>query len=290
MFYLADFLRIQAQKAASQIALRDCSEEVREFLQQNQVVRISKDCAVLNCFSCVQLCNPMNCSPPGSSVLRIFQARMLEWAAIPFSRGSSQARDQTHISYVSCIDRRALYHQCHLGSPIKRLLLIKENQTFQVNVFQWFSVYGEMQESGLTEVIPLICILMVQAQYPAFLHPESPAHGWGCWLSGCNILCLLMWLATFLIHNSSFCTAPSHEKKPFRMGWKDSSGPQNRPCQLRSENQICDILGKEQRLLLILHLNSSVKYAPPFFFQPNGITNTISFLAEIILRIFSLSF
>ena len=35
MFYLADFLRIQAQKAASQIALRDCSEEVREFLQQN---------------------------------------------------------------------------------------------------------------------------------------------------------------------------------------------------------------------------------------------------------------
>ena len=44
MFYLADFLRIQAQKAASQIALRDFSEEVREFLQQNQVVRTSKDC------------------------------------------------------------------------------------------------------------------------------------------------------------------------------------------------------------------------------------------------------
>ena len=44
MFYLADFLKIQAQKAASQIALRDFSEEVREFLQQNQVVRTSKDC------------------------------------------------------------------------------------------------------------------------------------------------------------------------------------------------------------------------------------------------------
>ena len=42
MFYLADFLKIQAQKAASQIALRDFSEEVREFLQQNQVVRTSE--------------------------------------------------------------------------------------------------------------------------------------------------------------------------------------------------------------------------------------------------------
>ena len=44
MFNLADFLTIKAQKAASQIALRDFSEEVREFLQQNQVVRTSKDC------------------------------------------------------------------------------------------------------------------------------------------------------------------------------------------------------------------------------------------------------
>ena len=38
----------------------------------------------------------MNCSPPGSSVHRISQTRILEWVAIPFSRGSSQTRDQTH--------------------------------------------------------------------------------------------------------------------------------------------------------------------------------------------------
>ena len=45
------------------------------------------------------------------------QARMLEWVAMPFSRGSSPPRDRTHISWVSCIGRRILYHQCHLGSP-----------------------------------------------------------------------------------------------------------------------------------------------------------------------------
>ena len=39
------------------------------------------------------LCDPMDCSPPGSSVLGILQARILEWVAIPFSRGSSQPRD-----------------------------------------------------------------------------------------------------------------------------------------------------------------------------------------------------
>ena len=45
-------------------------------------------------------CNPLDCSPPGSSVYAITQARILEWVAFPFSRRSSQPRDQT---CVSCI-------------------------------------------------------------------------------------------------------------------------------------------------------------------------------------------
>ena len=47
-----------------------------------------------------QLCpvEPMDCSPPGSSVYGIFQARVLEWVAISFSRGSSQPRDRTRVS------------------------------------------------------------------------------------------------------------------------------------------------------------------------------------------------
>ena len=42
---------------------------------------------------CLTLCDPMDCSPPGSSVHGIFQARILEWVAISFSRGFSQPRD-----------------------------------------------------------------------------------------------------------------------------------------------------------------------------------------------------
>ena len=75
-------------------------------------------CAVLSCFSRVRLCDSMDCGLPGFSVHGILQARILEWVTISYSRGSSQPRDQTHISYVSCFGRRVLYHQRHLRSPI----------------------------------------------------------------------------------------------------------------------------------------------------------------------------
>ena len=64
---------------------------------------------------CLTLCDPMDRSPPGSSVHRILQARILEWTSMPSSRGSSRPRDQTHIFYASCIGRQVLY-ECHLGS------------------------------------------------------------------------------------------------------------------------------------------------------------------------------
>ena len=56
--------------------------------------------------SCLTLCEPMDCSPPGSSVHGILQAGILEWVAMPSSKGSSQPRARTHISYVSCTGRQ----------------------------------------------------------------------------------------------------------------------------------------------------------------------------------------
>ena len=50
--------------------------------------------------SCLTLCDPMGCSLPGSSVHGIFQAIVLEWIAISFSRGSSQPRDWTRVSRI----------------------------------------------------------------------------------------------------------------------------------------------------------------------------------------------
>ena len=52
----------------------------------------------------------MDCSPLGSSGHEIFQARILEWFVISYPRGSSQPRDQTYMSCVSCIGRQILYH------------------------------------------------------------------------------------------------------------------------------------------------------------------------------------
>ena len=56
-------------------------------------------------------------SPPGTSILGISQARILVWVALSSSRGSSQPRDWTHISWVSCIGRQLFLPLCHLGIP-----------------------------------------------------------------------------------------------------------------------------------------------------------------------------
>ena len=54
----------------------------------------------MNSKSSLTLCFPMDCSPPGSSVHGFFQTRILEWVAVSYYRGSSQLRDQIHVSYV----------------------------------------------------------------------------------------------------------------------------------------------------------------------------------------------
>ena len=64
--------------------------------------------------SCLILCNPMDCRPLGSSVHGILQTRILACVAIPFSMGSSQPRDQTH---VSCIADRFFYSLSLLLGP-----------------------------------------------------------------------------------------------------------------------------------------------------------------------------
>ena len=75
-------------------------------------------CCVLSHFGCVQLCNPMDCGPPGSSAHGMLQARILEWVATPSSRGSSRPRDQTHISYHPLQWQVGSFHSGHLGGPV----------------------------------------------------------------------------------------------------------------------------------------------------------------------------
>ena len=63
--------------------------------------------------SCLILCDFMDCSLLASFVYGILQARILEWVAFPFSRGSSRPTDQTQISHIA----HSLYHLSHQGSP-----------------------------------------------------------------------------------------------------------------------------------------------------------------------------
>ena len=76
---------------------------------------------VIYSLSYVQLCDSMDCSLPGSSVCGISQARILEWVAISFSRGSSQPRDRT---CMSCTSRQILYHWATREVPFNKHQLL----------------------------------------------------------------------------------------------------------------------------------------------------------------------
>ena len=94
-----------------------------------------------NCFlcevaqSCPTLCNPMDCCLPGFSVHGIFQARVLEWVAISFSRGSSRPRDRTSVSHT--VGRRfTLWATSSLWGTSKKVLLLTACFFLAFKIFQ----------------------------------------------------------------------------------------------------------------------------------------------------------
>ena len=116
---------------------------------------------------------------PGSSVCEIFQARILEWAAISSSRGSFWLRDQTHISCVSCIGRWILYHCAtyifpQWGATASSLQPWDPNVREDYNIWihvQWFGIqivdlWFEDSQSNCTpnfsKVLEDVLILMVK--------------------------------------------------------------------------------------------------------------------------------
>ena len=78
---------------------------------------------------CSILCHSMDSSPTGSSVHELFQERILEWVAMPFSKGSSPPRDRIHVSYphLLCLLhwQPGSVHQHHLGNPVLMAFLFK---------------------------------------------------------------------------------------------------------------------------------------------------------------------
>ena len=82
--------------------------------------------------SCPVLCDPMDCSPPGSSVHGLLQARIPEWAAMPSSRGSSQPRDQTQVSCTG----KWIFTTEPPGSPVAATV-IRNYRMLILNMFPW---------------------------------------------------------------------------------------------------------------------------------------------------------
>ena len=113
--------------------------------------------------SCPTLCSSMDCSPLGSSVHGTFQARILEWEAIPFSRGSSPSRDWT---WVSCIAGRffTIWAMLRLLERKKKKAGKQANKQTLGGFFQWhkFNAFAyrkdpvagkdwKQEEKGMTE-------------------------------------------------------------------------------------------------------------------------------------------
>ena len=97
--------------------------------------------------SCPTLCNPMDYTVHG-----ILQARKLEWVAFPFSRRSSQPRDQTQVSCIAC--RWILYQLSHKGSPGKPYMLPKallnSSTTFVIYHSERDWLVWSLQSKGLS--------------------------------------------------------------------------------------------------------------------------------------------
>ena len=87
---------------------------------------------VLVAQSCPTLCDPVNCSPPRSSVHGILQARILEWVAMPSSRGSSWPRDQTWVSPGFAVSP-GMQADSLLSEPLRKL--IKSNKQNLISVY-----------------------------------------------------------------------------------------------------------------------------------------------------------
>ena len=103
--------------------------------------------------SCLSLCDPMDCSPPGSSIQGTLQARTLEWVAMPSSRGSSPPMDQTRVSCIECgFFTSETSGSPHLGilrlqNPISAFCTLENHLNVNTHVLYWALWDAETQKS-----------------------------------------------------------------------------------------------------------------------------------------------
>ena len=178
---------------------------------------ISEDCGLTHSSVCVCTCiqscptlwDPLDCSPPGSSVHRIFQARILEWVAISSYRGSSRSRNQTHISCVTCIVRQILSHCTNSTLRFKQGQLKQVRVTAREGRTFYFSISSSFFPRH-SSFVPLLPIIGGESRWNLFLFLFS--------LSLCSFLPLL--LSSFPSSAFSFSSpAPLPIASPFPLSF-----------------------------------------------------------------------
>ena len=138
---------------------------VSNTLRQTQLYLLSQcfskvsELQVLVTQLCLTVCDPMDYSPPGFSVHGILQARILEWVAIPFSRGSSLCRDQTQ---VSCIAGRC-FTVWAPGKSETALLLRSEN----LREINWWAHGHRVSQWNVSGINLFIWLLVQGSTHPA---------------------------------------------------------------------------------------------------------------------------
>ena len=128
---------------------------LKTLFSRFSLTSVSKNLVLLACVcvcakllqSCPTLCDPMDCSPPGSSVHGILQARILERVAMPSSRGSSQPRDGNHLSYISCNGGEFFNHY----HPLVEKAMATRSSTLAWRI-PWVEEPGRLQSMGLRRV------------------------------------------------------------------------------------------------------------------------------------------
>ena len=136
---------------------------------------------------CPTLCDPMDCSTPGTSVHGISQARIPEWVAISSSRGSSPLRDWTSVSWIG---RWILYQRATWEAPSS---LITNGKLFYIVIYKVASLPGVDEISGCPQyhlalsISSTSAILVSLEWYHTVVFIFIP---W--WLKGLSIFCVCL--------------------------------------------------------------------------------------------------
>ena len=130
----------------------------------------------------VWLCDPMDCSPPGSSVHGISQARILERVAISSSRGSSQPRNQT---CVSCTGRQVL--NCWATREAPLILVTWDKPTPDIlltDPYRWYSHHNSAGENSIFSEGQRRYTFVLKNMICCFLRNQADVLQPLCWLRG----------------------------------------------------------------------------------------------------------